>query len=162
DLGDNIGGGSAADSTVLAHELLNQGASGMIVVLYDPEAVTACDTAGLGARVQLSVGGKIDRNARPLAIDGIVRALHDGRYEETRPRHGGLRHHDQGRAAVIALERDNTIVVNSRRHPPFSLGQLTSLGLQAERAKVIVVKAAVAYKAAYVPIAGEIIEVDTP
>ncbi len=53
-------------------------------------------------------------------------------------------------------------MLTTRRHPPFSLGQLTSLGLHPEAARVIVVKAAVAYKAAYGPIAGTIIEVDTP
>ena len=52
--------------------------------------------------------------------------------------------------------------MNSLRTPPFSLGQLTSVGLDPKQARVIVVKAAVAYKAAYAPVAGEIIEVDTP
>ena len=56
----------------------------------------------------------------------------------------------------------NTVVLNTRRHPPFSLGQLTSLGLAPEAFRFLVVKAAVAYKAAYTPIAGTIIEVDTP
>ena len=53
-------------------------------------------------------------------------------------------------------------MLNSLRHPPFSLGQLTSLELHPEQARVLVVKAAVAYKAAYAPIARRIIEVDTP
>ena len=48
------------------------------------------------------------------------------------------------------------------RHPPFSLGQLTCLGIQPERQRILVAKAAIAYKAAYAPIAGTIIEVDTP
>jgi microcystin degradation protein MlrC len=53
-------------------------------------------------------------------------------------------------------------VLNTLRTPPFSLGQLTSLGIDPSKARIIVVKAAVAYKAAYEPIAGEIIPVDTP
>src|SRR5439155_300656 len=44
---------------------------------------------------------------------------------------------------------------------PVVLGQLTSLGIDPKAAGAIVVKAAVAYKAAYDPIAGAIIEVDT-
>jgi microcystin degradation protein MlrC len=63
---------------------------------------------------------------------------------------------------VVEIPGDNLIVLNSLRHPPFSLGQLTSLGLDPAAARIIVVKAAVAYKAAYEPIAGRIIEVDTP
>jgi microcystin degradation protein MlrC len=162
DLGDNIGGGSAADSTVLIHELLRQGATGVIVVLYDPESVQACAAAGVGQTLQLRAGGKIDPHAPPLEVTGRVRVLHDGRYVEDLPRHGGIRDNDQGLSAVVALEGDNTLVLTSLRHPPFSLGQLTSLGLSPEAARVLVVKAAVAYKAAYAPISGTIIEVDTP
>jgi len=53
-------------------------------------------------------------------------------------------------------------VLNSLRTPPFSLGQLTSLGIDPARQRVLVVKAAVAYRAAYAPLGGEVIEVDTP
>src|SRR5205085_6199046 len=76
--------------------------------------------------------------------------------------HGGRRQNDQGPTAVLDLGDDNALVVNSFRTPPFSLGQLTSLGIDPKQARVIVVKAAVAYKAAYAPLGGEIIEVDTP
>jgi microcystin degradation protein MlrC len=54
------------------------------------------------------------------------------------------------------------LVLTSQRHPPFSLGALTCLGIRPERQRVLVVKAAIAYKAAYGPVAGTIIEVDTP
>jgi microcystin degradation protein MlrC len=53
------------------------------------------------------------------------------------------------------------VLLNSKRHTPFSLGQLTSAGIQPERQTILVVKAAVAFRAAYEPIAGTIIEVDT-
>jgi microcystin degradation protein MlrC len=162
DLGDNVGGGSAADSTVLIHELIRQGADRSIVVLCDPAAVAACVRAGVGQTVDIEVGGLVDRNAPPLRLKGKVRVVHDGSYIEDMPRHGGLRLNDQGLTAVVEGDRENVVVLTSLRHPPFSLGQLTSLGLRPEAARVLVVKAAVAYKAAYAPIAGTIIEADTP
>jgi microcystin degradation protein MlrC len=162
DLGDNVGGGSAADSTVLLHELIRQGAGGVIVVLFDPEAVRQCASIGVGGEVAIEAGGKVDRHAPPFSLRGRVRVLHDGRYVEDLPRHGGLRNNDQGMTAVVESAQGNSVVLTSLRHPPFSLGQLTSLGLRPESARVLVVKAAVAYKAAYEPIAGTIIEVDTP
>ncbi len=162
DLGDNIGGGSAADSTVLIHELLAQGATRTIVVLHDPIAVSECVEAGVGNTVRLSAGGRVDHHAPPLPVAGRVRVVHDGKYVEDLPRHGGIRANDQGLTAVIEMDGENLVVLNSLRHPPFSLGQLTSLGIRPEEARVIVVKAAVAYKAAYEPIAGTIIPVDTP
>ena len=162
DVGDNIGGGSAADSTVLIHELMRQGVDRSIVVLYDPAAVEACARAGVGQAVEIEAGGKVDRNAPPLPVRGRVRVLHDGRYLENLPRHGGNRINDQGLTALVECGGENSVVLTSRRHPPYSLGQLTSLGLHPEEARVLVVKGAVAFRTAYAPIAGTIIEVDTP
>jgi microcystin degradation protein MlrC len=163
DLGDNIGGGSAGDGTVLLAEILRQRATGAVVVLFAPEAVKECQRIGVGGRFAGKVGGAVDRlHGDPVEVAGRITGLHDGKWVETEARHGGRRHNDQGPTAVLALDRGNTLVLNSLQTPPFSLGQLTSLGIDPVHAKVIAVKAAVAYKAAYGPIAAEIIEVDTP
>ena len=162
EMGDNIGGGSPGDSTFVLSELQRQGASGFVVVLCDPEGVQTCIQAGIGADVALNVGGKADnRHGDPVAIQGKVRLIHEGRYEETQPRHGGQRYHDQGLTTVVAVG-DALVVLTSRRQTPFSLQQLLSLGINPSEMRMIVVKAAVAYRAAYEPIAGQIIEVDTP
>ena len=163
DLGDNIGGGSAGDGTVLLDELLRQQAPSFILVLFAPEMAARCRQSGPGARVSGDVGGRVDRlHGEPVPIAGTVRSLHDGQWIETEARHGGRRQNDQGPTAVIDLDGGGTLVVNSLQTPPFSLGQLTSLGLDPAGTHLITVKAAVAYKAAYVPIAARVIEVDTP
>lgn len=163
DLGDNIGGGSAGDGTVLLDELIRQKASGFIMALYAPEAVKQAKAAGVGNVIELTVGGATDNlHGDPVKVRGTIRLLHDGHWIETEARHGGKRQNDQGHTAVLDLGDNNLLVLNSLRTPPFSLGQLTSLGIDPRAAKAIVVKAAVAYKAAYAPIAGAIIEVDTP
>ncbi|MGC8639457.1 MAG: M81 family metallopeptidase [Isosphaeraceae bacterium] len=163
DLGDNIGGGSAGDGTVLLQEILKQQAQGSVVVLHDPEAVEAARRVGLGGAFHQGVGGKHDRlHGEPVEVWGTVRSLHDGKWVENEPRHGGRRFNDQGATAVIDLDGANVLVLNSLRTPPFSLGQLESLGIDPARRAILVAKAAVAYRAAYRPIAGEIIEVDTP
>ena len=162
EMGDNIGGGSPGDSTFVLAELRRQGASGFVVVLYDPEAVQRCIQAGVGATVALDVGGKVDSlHGAPVAIQGKVRLIHDGHFIETQPRHGGQRYHNQGLTTVVAVA-DSLIVLTSRRQTPFSLQQLLSLGIDPAAMRMVVVKAAVAYRAAYEPIAGQIIEVDTP
>lgn len=92
----------------------------------------------------------------------MVRSLHEGKWVEVEARHGGRRQNDQGHTAVLDLADGNLLVLNTLRTPPFSLGQLTSLGIHPKHARAVVVKAAVAYKAAYAPVGGEIIEVDTP
>ena len=163
DLGDNIGGGSAGDGTILLIELLCQGARDAVVVIHDPDAVRAAVAAGVGGPFERPVGGRVGGlNGEPVPVRGVVRSIHDGTWVEDQPRHGGRRYNDQGTTAVIEIEGPILLVVNSLRTPPFSLGQLTSLGIDPARQGIIVVKAAVAYKAAYAPIAGRVIEVDTP
>ncbi len=163
DLGDNVGGGSAGDGTVLLAELLRQGASGAVVVLHDPDAARDAFRVGVGGRFERAVGGRVDRlHGAPVPLRGVVRSLHDGTWVEDQPRHGGRRRNDQGPTAVVEVEGPNLLVLNSLRTPPFSLGQLTSLGIDPARQAILVVKAAIAYKAAYGPIAGQVIAVDTP
>ncbi len=163
EMGDNIGGGSPGDSTAILAELVRQGAPGAVSVIYDPEAARACASAGIDAEVDLRVGGKTDRmHGDPVVIRGRVRSLHDGRFFEPEPRHGGQTRWNQGLTAVVELPTGTLVVLNSRRTAPMSLHQLTSLGILPERMKLLVVKAAIAYRAAYEPIAGEIIEADTP
>ncbi len=163
DLGDNIGGGSAGDSTFILSELLKQRAQGWVVVICDPQAVQQCVRAGTGAAVLLRVGGKTDAlHGEPVEVTGRVCRLHDGRYEEPQPRHGGETIRNQGLTALLECGTGSYLVLNSLRHPPFSLGQLTSLGIVLQGQRILVAKSAVAFRAAYEPVVKRIIEVDTP
>ncbi|HUG81411.1 MAG TPA: M81 family metallopeptidase [Bryobacterales bacterium] len=167
EMGDNIGGGSAADSTFVLSELLKQNAQGWAEAVCDPEAVQAAIKAGIGGVFSGLVGGKTDDlHGEPVQIEGRVKCLHDGKFVETEIRHGGWKYQDQGTTAVIEVAgstRDlpNLLLLTTLRLPPFSLHQLTSCGVYPERQKILVVKAAIAYRAAYGPIAKRIIEVDT-
>jgi microcystin degradation protein MlrC len=168
EMGDNIGGGSAGDSTSILEELVKQKAEGYVSAMYDPQAVQQAVKIGVGGEFDMLVGGKSDKlHGDPIRIRGEVQLIYDGEYIETAIRHGGRRYLDQGLTAVIHAEGStpdlpNVVLLNSKRHTPFSLGQLTSAGIVPERQKILVVKAAVAFRAAYEPIARTIIEVDTP
>src|SRR5215204_4171390 len=54
DVGDNIGGGTPGDGTVLLAELLAQGAQEATMVIADAEAAHAAFAAGVGATVRLT------------------------------------------------------------------------------------------------------------
>jgi microcystin degradation protein MlrC len=167
ELGDNIGGGSAGDATIILAELVRQQATGWVAAVYDPESVQACFEAGIGGEVSLEVGGKTDdQHGAPVAVRGRVRTLSDGAYEETERRHGGARFINQGLSAVVAVQGDNgervgLLLLNSRRTSPFSIHQLTSVGIAPEQQHILVAKGAVAPRAAYEPVSARIIEVDT-
>lgn len=168
DLGDNIGGGSPGDGTALLRELLRQGAAGFVVAIFDPRSAGDAFDAGVGARFDCEVGGSPESlQGEPCRVRGRVKLVYDGRYTEEAARHGGLRHLDQGPTAVIEAEVPGSggsglVLLTSRRHPPFSLGQLTSAGIDPAQQRILVVKAAVAFRAAYEPVAGSIVLVDTP
>lgn len=161
EMGDNIGGGSAGDSTFVLEELLGQGANGWVVALYDPEAVAACAAAGIGAQLTLPVGGKVDDEHGPtLTVEGTVRTLHDGKFIETEVRHGGGRNWDQGLTAVLETS-GGLLVLDSLRTPPMSFNQLRSVGIMPEQHEIFVAKGSVAPRAAYEPVSARIIEVDS-
>lgn len=168
DTGDNIGGGSAGDSTFILEELLKQKAQGWVFVLADRAGVEAAKKAGIGGVFDLEVGGKTDHlHGNPVRIRGRVKSLHDGRYIETEVRHGGGRYHDLGHAAVIEVEgstRDlpNLLLLTTRRSSPNSLHQIISVGIYPERQRILVAKGTIAPRAAYEPVAAEIIYVDSP
>jgi microcystin degradation protein MlrC len=163
DVGDNVGGGSPGDSTTLFGELLRQKVPNGLVILYDPESVERCVAAGVGTEVTLRAGGKSDgEHVHPVAVDGRVRTLADGVYVETEVRHGGWGRYDQGITAVVETPDRHTVVLTSRRMAPMSLEQVISLGIHPERKDILIVKGVVAPRAAYEPIAGEVVLVDTP
>jgi microcystin degradation protein MlrC len=163
DMGDNVGGGSPADGTLLAWELHRQRVGPAFVCLYDPAAVRLAEQAGAGQRARLSIGGKSDGlHGPPLEVEVTVRALNDGAYRETETRHGGFTKFDQGRTAIVETDARLTIMITSRRALPFSLKQLTTFGLDPLQFKAIVAKGVNAPLAAYRTVCPTIIRVNTP
>lgn len=167
DSGDNIGGGSAGDSTFVLAELLKQKADGWVMTISDPAAVQAAIKAGAGAEFDFPVGGKTDNmHGDSIRIKGRVKGIHDGKFIEPEVRHGGGRYWDMGVSAVIEVEGSsadmpNLLLLTPKRIIPFSLGQLTSAGIVPQRMKILVAKGTVAPRAAYEPIAARIIEVSS-
>ncbi len=163
DMGDNVGGGSPADGTILAHELTRQGVGPAVVILYDPAAVQAAESLGLNGRGVITAGGKTDAlHGPPLTSECVVQFLGDGRFEETQTRHGGFTEFDQGRIAIVRTDGGLTLLLTSRRVPPFSLKQLTNFGLDPAAFHVLVAKGVNAPLAAYAPVCRTILRVNTP
>jgi microcystin degradation protein MlrC len=161
DVGDNLGAGTPGDGTVLLSELLAQKAQKSLVLLCDPQAVSAAVQAGVRQRLRLPVGGKVDTcHGAPVEIEGVIRTVSDGIFKNIGPMRDGVVD-DQGRTAVIDTG-GVLVVLTERRMPMWNLQQLRAIGIEPTRLGIIVVKAAIAYRAAYVPIAQRIIEVDTP
>jgi microcystin degradation protein MlrC len=163
DVGDNIGGGSSADSTYLLAEAKRLGIRSFTQTLYDPEAVGDCVEAGVGSEITLAVGGKTDDlHGEPVTVTGNVRVLFDGLYEDPLPTHGGWRFFDGGTMAVLDTTDGHTLVLTSKRVGNTSLEGLYSVGVRPERFKIAVAKGVVSPRPAYSRIAKEIVLVNTP
>ena len=163
DMGDNVGGGSPGDGTILAHALNRRAIGPAFVCLFDPEAVRGAASAAWGDRLRLRVGGKTDGlHGSPLEAEFTLLGRFDGRFEETEARHGGFSSFDQGATAVLETDRGLTVMLTSRRMPPLSLHQLTSCGLDPARFWALVAKGVHSPVAAYAPVCRHLIRVDTP
>ncbi len=165
DSADNIGGGTPGDGTDALKAMLAADVQEGTVVIADPEAVRACRQAGVGSSVTTSIGGKTDEfHGSPITVTGTVRTLSDGLIPcEQKQNHFAAFYGDtldMGDSAWLRSGGVN-IILNSRKTPPFDLAQLRGMGVVPEEQKMIAVKAAVAYRAAYLPITARIVEMDT-
>src|SRR6185369_16136343 len=82
DSGDNPTAGGAGDVPFLLSRLLARFAGGDRTAIYasiaDPAAVSSCAAAGIGAEVEVAVGGRLDpRHGGPVPVRGRVDALVD-------------------------------------------------------------------------------------
>jgi microcystin degradation protein MlrC len=145
DTGDNIGGGSAGDSTFLLRELLTANASGWVMSLADHDAVDAAAAVGVGGVFDFPVGAKFDRqHGTPVRIRGIVRSLEKGAATFGRG--------DSADSAVIAVVEqpptggagDNLVIVTRRPSGLRSVDELTRHRIQPSQTRIIVSKGTVA------------------
>jgi len=80
DSGDNITAGAAGDGTLVLERLLAYKVPDAVLAgIVDPEAVEQCKSAGVGAQINITVGGKIDNvYSKPLSISGkVIRLVPD-------------------------------------------------------------------------------------
>lgn len=163
---DNIGGGAPGDGTAVLRALVAHKIEAAAVAINDPEAVAALADASPGARRRLAIGGKGSRlDPGPLELEVELLRHSNGRFQLLDP-HSHLASMcgttaDMGPTALVRAGGVH-VLLTSRKTPPFDLGQWTSVGLDPRRLRVIGVKAAVAHRRAYEPIARASFTVDTP
>jgi len=163
DVGDNIGGGSSADSTAILAEAQRCGVVSLLQTLYDPGSVERCIAAGVGAVVTLDVGGKTDDlHGRPVRVTGGVRTIVDGQWQDPGVTHGGFTSFDGGTMVRLDTTDGHTLVLTSKRVGNTSRYQMYSMGIHPETYRIVVAKGVVSPRPAYQPIAGEVILVNTP
>ncbi|MDI1334912.1 MAG: M81 family metallopeptidase [Lacunisphaera sp.] len=163
---DNIGGGAPGDGTGVLRALLQQGCEKALVIIADPQAVSALRDAVVGETRKLAIGGRGSKlDAGPVEIAASFISRSEGKFDlEDKQSHlasiNGI-HIEMGPCAVVRTA-GVTILLTSRKTAPFDLGQLRSQGIEPKDYAIIGVKAAVAHKRAYDKISRTSYYVDTP
>jgi microcystin degradation protein MlrC len=163
---DNIGGGAPGDGTAILRALLRHRIEDSAVIINDAAAVQMLESVQLGSTTNLAIGGRgwpLDEG--PVAVEAALVSRSDGRFTlEDRQSHlaamQGI-HVDMGPCAVLRVA-GITILLTSRKTPPFDLGQWRSQGIEPSSLAIIGVKAAVAHRRAYDLITAASFRVRTP
>jgi len=162
DYTDNPGGGGYGDATAFLKGLVESGVESVAFhAICDPEAVQQAMRAGVGAKTTLALGGKTDpaMGGPPLALHGEVVCLTTGRFIAYGPMGGGVER-NYGPSMVFRVG-DIDIVVITNNGQATDLAQFTSLGIDPTRYRTVAVKSMQHFRAAFEPIARQVILVDT-
>lgn len=153
---DNIGGGAPGDTTELLQFLLKEQFENSACVINDPASVSQLGTHQPGDCLALSIGARESLSfCQPVELDVELVSVSNGKFDLEDPNSHlasmyGV-HIDMGPCAVVR-NGEVSILLTSKKTPPFDLGQLRSQGIIPEDCSVIGVKAAVAHRRGYDPI----------
>jgi microcystin degradation protein MlrC len=160
DFADNPGGGGYCDTTGLLRGMIEGGLeNAALAALYDPESAEACHRAGVGASIALKIGGKVDpAYGNPIEVTAKITHLSDGKFRIEGPMLRGFAV-DMGPTATVKVGGVE-VVLASRRFQNYDRNFFRVGGIEPSERSVLAVKSMQHFRAAYAPIASEIIVVD--
>ncbi len=162
DFTDNPGSGGYGDSVRLLAAMIEAGLDNAALgVVADPAAVAACQAAGEGAEVTLSLGAKVDpaHYGPPLAVTGTVERLSDGAYVCDGPMLTGEAR-SMGPTAVLRVGGVRAVIATNNQQVT-DRQVFLSQGIDPAACAVVAVKSAHHFRAAFEPLARDVMLVDS-
>jgi len=162
DYADNPGAGAYGDSTALLGALLEAGVrNACFGPMVDGEVAQALRGDKTGEHIRVVLGGKTDAafGGGPLTLEGQLLSISDGDYVGDGPILGGLSR-SYGPSAVLLVDGVEILIVTIAKQM-LDLQQFKSFGIEPERKHVIALKSMQHFRAAFEPIAGQIIVCDS-
>jgi microcystin degradation protein MlrC len=159
---DNCASGGTMDTMAVLGAMLDAGLENAAAfAVCDPQAVAQMREAGTGARVNLSLGGKLDMpelglKGVPRSVSGTVKRLFDGQYRNEGPMARGERV-DMGLTAVLDTGSVEIVVV-SRQVEPYDIAPWRHLGIDPRGKSYLMLKSRVHWRAGLGPIARAVVE----
>jgi microcystin degradation protein MlrC len=158
DFADNPGGGASGDSTFILREMLKRGLdSAVIGAFWDPLVAQVCAEAGVGATLNVRLGGKCGPSSGdPLDLEvevkGVVEDHSAGVFGQRQPMGRSVWLHSQG----------IDIAVCSIRTQVFERDAFTGLGIALAGKRLIIVKSSNHYQAGFRPDSDHLWHVTSP
>jgi microcystin degradation protein MlrC len=162
DHSDNCASGGTMDTMTVLGAILDAGLEDVVAfAVFDPAAVQQMIRAGVGANITLMLGGKLDMpsldlRGQPREVSGRVRLICDGRYRNIGPMGRGQAS-DMGPTAVLDTGRVQIVVISDHVEP-HDLAAFTAVGIAPERAKYLMLKSRIHWRAGLRPLAHAVVE----
>ncbi len=158
---DNPGGGGYNDTTPVLQALLDAKIDNVgFGTIYDPAAVQQAMKAGVGAEIDVVLGGHTDEAmGKPVRARAVVKMLSDGVFKNDGPMNAGVET-SMGPTAVLRIGGIDVVTI-SNRIQTIDLQVFLSQGIDPTAKSVLVVKSVQHFRAAYGPIARDIVLVDS-
>lgn len=162
DHSDNCASGGTMDTMTVLGGILDAELEDVAVfAVYDPGAVQQMMHAGIGAELQLPLGGKLDMpsiglRGQPRTVRGRVRLICDGRYRNIGPMSRGELNH-MGPTAVFDTGKVEIVVI-SNHVEPHDLAAFQAVGIDPARKRYLMLKSRVHWRAGLRSLAGAVVE----
>jgi microcystin degradation protein MlrC len=159
---DNSASGGTMDTTAVLAEIMRQGLEDVVFFgIYDPDAVQAAMRAGVGATVELRIGGRmqmpsIPGNNEPLLVRGRVRTLSAGYFISGSPMRAGVAV-TMGPMAVLDTGKVEIVLI-SRHTEPSDLGLFKVVGIDPAKKRYVAIKSRVHWRADLGSLAKHVVE----
>ena len=159
---DNAASGGTMDSMAVLGAILDAGLENVAAfAIFDPQAVQEMIRAGVRSEVTLALGGKLDmpaigRQGEPRTVTGKVKLISDGRFRNRGPMGRGVLY-DMGPTAVLDTGRVEIVVVSNQQEPN-DYACFTSVGIDPEAKRFLMLKSRVHWRAGFAPVTRAIVE----
>ncbi|QHE91187.1 microcystin LR degradation protein MlrC-like protein [Pandoraea fibrosis] len=159
DVADNPGGGAPGDSTFILRRVVERGIPDVALgCFWDLGAIQICADAGVGATLDLRIGGKCGAaSGDPIDLRVTVRAVHDTHSQSISGMSIPL-----GRSIWVEGPNGLDIVLVSVRTQVIGVDAFTGIGVPMDAKRLVVVKSTQHFQAEFAPRAKAIVHVAAP
>lgn len=162
DFSDNPGSGAYGDGVRMLEALIGAGVSGALFgVMTDPVSAAECHAAGMGAEVTLTLGARRhpESYGPPVALTGTVIGLSNGDFTCEGPMHVGVTM-AMGPAALVEAGGVR-VAISTNALQAWDQQMFKVLGAEPAAHKVVAVKSAHHFRAAFQPMSRRVILADS-